>query len=175
MNDIHDIKPALEMGADWGWAIWVLVVLAIVAAALLACWLWRRRRKQTEMPSAAPPISAEDEAMAALDHLASDDGKNGKQFYFHLSAVLRRYVERRYAIPAAEMTLEELLPKMDRLPLEPDLFERFKELCRHAEPIKFADAPAQMDQMPIDLAFGREFVSRTTETVPEADQAAPKD
>lgn len=175
MNDIHDIKPALEMGADWGWTVWGLVALAVVAAALLARWLWRRRRKQTEMPPAGPQIRPETEALSALDALAADGSKGGKQFYFHLSAILRRYVERRYAIPAAEMTLEELLPKMDRLPLEPDLFERFKQLCRHAEPIKFADAPAQMDQLPVDLAFGREFVERTTVTLTEEDQEAPKD
>jgi hypothetical protein len=173
MNDIHDIKPALEMGTDWGWAVWALAALAVAALALLAWWLWRRRRRPVDGPPAPPPISPEDEALSALDRLAAAADKDGKQFYFALSALLRRYVERRYAIPAVEMTLEELLPEMDRLALDPDLYERFKQLCRRAEPIKFADLPAAADQMPADLAFGREFVERTTAIVAEEEEGVP--
>ncbi len=175
MNDIHDIKPALEMGLDWGWTAWGLAVPAFVAAALLAWWLWRRRRKQVSGPPTPPPISPESEALSALDALAAGAEEDEKQFYFTLSAILRRYVERRYAIPAAEMTLEELLPQMDHLQLEPNLYDRFKRLCRLSEPIKFANAPAERDQMPADLAFSREFVQRTTLTVPKENQVTPKE
>ena len=175
MNDIHDIKPALEMGVDWGWTVWGLAALALVAAALLAWWLWRRRRRQVSNPPAATPISPEAEALSALDVLGADAEGDGKQFYFTLSAILRRYIERRYAIPAAEMTLEELLPQVGHLQLEPNLYDRFKRLCLHAEPIKFAEAPAERDQMPADLAFSREFVQRTTVTAPEVNQVTPKE
>lgn len=175
MNDIHDIKPALDMGVDWGWTVWAAAAIALVAAVLLLWWLWRRRSKPAAGPPPAPPVSPETEALTALEDLAADAAIDGKQFYFDLSAILRRYVERRYAIPAAEMTLEELLPTMDRLALDSDLYDRFNALCRHAEPIKFADAPAAKDQMAVDLAFGREFVQRTTEPVSEEEQEPPRD
>ena len=162
MNDIYDIKPALEMGRDWGWLVWALVALFAALAGLLAVWLYHRRRKNKTEPAPEPTVSPEAAALAALDRLTCDGNTDGKQFYFTLSAILRRYVEQRYTIPAEEMTVEELLPQVDRLSLDQDLCDRFKSLCRHCEPIKFADAPAEIRQMPQDLEFAREFVQRTT-------------
>jgi len=170
MNDIYDIKPALEMGPDWRWWVWGLVALGVAAAVLLAWRWWRRRRKADGAPDSAPAISPQEEALVELDRLASDPRTDGKRFYFRLSAVVRRYVERRFNLPAEEMTLEELLPGVERLPVDRALRERFKALCRRCEPIKFADAPARQDWMTQDLAFATEFVKRTT---PAATEAAP--
>ncbi len=170
MKDIYDIKPALEMGPDWRWWVWGLVALGVAAAVLLAWWWWRRRRKADGAPDSAPAICPEEEALAELDRLAAEIGIGGKLFYFRLSAIARRYVERRFTLPAEEMTLEELLPGVDRLPVDRELRDGFKALCQRCEPIKFADAPAREDGMARDLAFAREFVKRTT---PAAVEAAP--
>jgi hypothetical protein len=170
MKDIYDIKPALEMGPDWRWWVWGLAALGAAAAVLLAWWWWRRRRKADGAPDSAPAICPEDEAIAELDRLAAEIGIGGKLFYFRLSAIARRYVERRFTLPAEEMTLEELLPVVDQLPVDRELREEFKALCRRCEPIKFADAPAREDDMARDLVFAREFVKRTS---PAAVEAAP--
>ena len=47
------------------------------------------------------------EALQMLDALAAEGRLDPKQFYFRLSAVIRRYIERRFDFPAAEMTTEE--------------------------------------------------------------------
>jgi hypothetical protein len=162
MADIHDIKPALAMGADLTWLYWVAGALALLALVYLGWRLWLRRKKVPPAAPAPSPIAPDAEAYQALDALAADDATNPKQFYFRLSAIIRRYVERRYAIPAAEMTTEELIPRVDRLPLAPDLAQPFKALCRAADPIKFAGAAAPPDRIPRDLSFARDFVRRTT-------------
>lgn len=162
MTDIHDIKPLLEVGADWGWLLWMALAMAVAAAGLLVCWWLRRRNAPLHDGLVDVLLSPEVEALALLDELAADRGVDGKQFYFRLSGTLRRYLERRFAIPAAEMTLEELLPQVARLPLDTDLAGTLKALCRMAEPIKFADATADPGRMPADLAFVRDLVHRTT-------------
>jgi hypothetical protein len=162
MKDIHDIKPLLAVGIDWGWLPWLLAALAAAGAALLLWRWWRRRRRSPEEIAAEPLPSPEVEAMAALDSLAADGCGDGKRFYFDLTAILKRYLERRYEIPAAEMTVEELLPQVARLPLAVELAEPLKALCRLAEPIKFADAAADPGKMLGDLAFVRNLVQRTT-------------
>lgn len=162
MTDIHDIKPLLEVGTDWGWLLWLALALAAAVLVLLIWRWWRRRRRPSEEIVVEPLPSPEAEALALLGDLAADRGVDGKQFYFRLSGTLRRYLERRFAIPAAEMTLEELLPQVARLPLDGDLAEPLKALCRLAEPIKFADATADPGRMPVDLAFVRDLVHRTT-------------
>jgi hypothetical protein len=162
MKDIHDIKPLLAVGLDWGWLPWLLAIL-IGAVVLLLLWRWWRRRHRPPETIAPEPLpSPEAEALAALDALAAEGSADGKRFYFDLTAILKRYLERRYAIPAAEMTVEELLPQVARLPLSCELAEPLKALCRLAEPIKFADAAADPERMPADLAFVRQLVRRTT-------------
>jgi hypothetical protein len=107
-------------------------------------------------------VPPDTEACQALDLLESETGIGGKQYYFRLSAILRRYLERRYAFPAAEMTTEELLPRIDRLPLGGGLSQRLKALCRFADPIKFAGAGADRDRMRDHMAFARDFIRQTT-------------
>ncbi len=171
MNDIHDIKPLLAVGLDWGWLPWLLAVLAALSGMALLWRWWRRRRRPPREFSAEPLPSPEAEALAALDALAAARSADGKRFYFGLTAILKRYLERRYAIPAAEMTVEELLPQVARLPLPVELAEPFKALCRLSEPIKFADAAADPGRMAADLAFVRDLVRRTT---PEAAEEQEK-
>jgi len=106
-----------------------------------------------------------------LDALAAETGLPSKQVFFRLSAILRRYVERRYHFPAAEMTTEELLPNVDRLALDRSLATAFKGFCQEADPIKFAGAMANQERAQEHLAFCRDFVCQTREKVKE-DEAA---
>lgn len=162
MADIHDIKPLLSMGLDLQWLYWVVGALVLAGLALLAWYLWRRRKKPVP-PIPAPPLAAPHiEACRSLDALAAQPGISAKQYYFQLSAILRRYLERRYGFPAAEMTTEELLPRLDGLPLDADLAPALKAFCRSADPIKFAGADAGRNQMHDHMAMARSFVQRTT-------------
>ncbi|MDA8141591.1 MAG: DUF4381 family protein [Desulfobacteraceae bacterium] len=178
MTDIHDIKPALVMGLDWSWWPWAAAALAVIAAVLLAWWLWRRRKKSTE-PLLTPVLSPEAEAYALLDALAADNLNDGKLYYFRLSAILRGYVERRFEFPAAEMTLEELLPRLAQVSLPKELDQPFIDFCRRAEPIKFAGLAADAGRRGLDLMFARDFVQRTTPsamepTVPTEDTSSQR-
>lgn len=159
MTDIHDIKPLLSMGLDLLWLYWALGVLAIGGLALLVWYLWRRRKKTTPSIPATPPVPPHIEACQALDALEAQTGISGKQYYFGLSAILRRYLERRYRFPAAEMTTEELLPRLDGLPLDADALKAF---CLSADPIKFAGADTTRNQMHDHMAMARNFIRRTT-------------
>jgi hypothetical protein len=158
MTDIHDIKPLLSMGLDLQWLYWVLGALALGALALLARYLWRRRKKAEPSIPAPSPEAAHIEAGLALDALAAQTGISGKQYYFSLSAILRRYLERRFGFPAVEMTTEELLPRLDGLPLDTDALKTF---CLYTDPIKFAGADAPRNRMDDDMAMVRSFVRRT--------------
>ena len=162
MTDIHDIKPALEMGVDLAWLYWIAGILALLAVICLGLRLWRRREKAVHESPAPPPVAPDVQAYQALDALAADDSINTRQFYFRLSAILRRYIEARYTLPAAEMTTEELLPRIDGLALPVDLVQPLKTFCRATDPIKFAAVLPALEGMPRDLAFARDFVRRST-------------
>jgi hypothetical protein len=174
MTDIHDIKPLLSMGPDLQWLYWVLGALVIGGLALMAWYLWRRRNKAEPSTAAPPPVPPHIEAFQALDALAAQTGISGKQYYFRLSAILRRYLERRYGFPAAEMTTEELLPRLDGLPMDADLFQAVKDFCRSADPIKFAGADASRNRMHDHMAMARHFIRQTTAEEEAASEDASK-
>jgi LPXTG-motif cell wall-anchored protein len=160
MTDIHDIKPALAIGGSLPHWLWVALGLAVLLA--LGFYLWWRRRKrsvaeQTPVPAVAPEVRAYQE----LEALAAESSLEGKVFYFRLSAILRAYLEGRYAIPAAEMTSEELLPAVNPLGWPADLNQDLRIFCRDSDPVKFADASARHERMAKDLAFVRHLVDET--------------
>lgn len=166
ITDINDIKPIVDIGGDWQWLLYTLGGIIILMGLLaLAWWFWKRRKKAETILPTAPRISPDAEAYEALDALAAENGLSPKQFYFRLSAVLRHYMERRYDFPAAEMTTEELLPKVDQLTMDASLARELKVFCRFADPIKFAGAAARKDRLAQDLAFTRDFVRQTTMAV----------
>jgi hypothetical protein len=161
MTDIHDIKPALEIGGDvFLWIVAGLVVAALLLTAL-GIYLWRRRKRSKDEHLSIPTISPDQQAFVALDALAAEAGIEGKVFYFRLSAILRGYIEGRYHVPAAELTTAELIPGTDRLGWPRSMNREFREFCHSSDPIKFADRPAQRETMVNDLAFVRQLVDQT--------------
>lgn len=178
MTDIHDIRPPVPAGFDAPWLMSVLTTLAgmLILAALV--WWWRRHRRPRPIETIVPELPPEMVAMQALDQTSDVRGQDGKAFYFHLSAILRQYVSGRFAVGAPEMTTEEFLPCVDRLPVDRELARQLKQLCRAMDPVKFGGLATVEKQMEADLFFVRTFVRQTTaEAVADAPaeiSAAPK-
>ncbi len=160
MTDIHDIRPLRPPGPDAGPLLFGLLALGALLAAALGAHLWRRRRRRLK-GGVVPALAPDAAALAALDALSDFEEIDGRRFYFRLSAVLRRYLRERYAIPASEMTLEELLPELDRLGLERGRALRLRERLSAAERVKYAGRSAEADRMKDDLAFARGFILET--------------
>ena len=176
MTDIHDIKPVLKIGMDP--AIWMWGLLAIGLLILLAMgfyWWRRRKRSKNEHLLSVPPIPPDQQAFEALDALAAESDTDAKAFYFRLSAILRRYIEGRYGIAAAEMTSEELIPAVARLEWPRPLNRDLREFCHATDPVKFADRPARRDKMVKDLAFVRRVVDQTRPREATAEEHAGPD
>jgi hypothetical protein len=96
-----------------GRAFWIAVgVLAVVIAGAIA---WLALRKRQVLPAAAvavPALAPDEEARRALDALAASDrlarGEH-RAYYIDLTAIAKRYLERRLAAPIVEMTSTEML------------------------------------------------------------------
>jgi len=169
MRDIHDILAPVAVGF---YAPWLMpALLALAAAALLAgaWWLWKKHRKARTIETIVPELPPEMVALKALEGISDIGRLDGKTFYFQLSAILRQYIFERFAVDAPEMTTEEFVPRIDRLPVTPELAQRLRRLCRAMDPIKFGGGMVTEKQMETDLTFAREFVEKTTPAdVPEA-------
>lgn len=163
MTDLHDILPPVPVGIDAPWLIPVLLILTAGAIAAAIWWYRQKRKKARTIETIVPELPPEMTAMQALNEISDVRRLDGKTFYFRLSAILRQYVFERFAVGAPEMTTEEFIPCISRLPLDHDLAQRLRCLCRAMDPVKFGDETVMETQMETDHFFAREFVRKTTQ------------
>ena len=142
--DVKSIKGIMPVGRGlWekGW-----LYMSVVLAALLAFGIWwivkKRKRKEEEDLSFDPPESV---ALKALDDLKRSglyEKGEIKAYYFSLSEIVRRYMERIRPFPAYEYTTDEIAALIDH---EED--RKVVKLLRQADLIKFADnRPTEMQK-----------------------------
>ena len=138
-----------------------MAALAILAAILL--FLMKRRRTIAETV-AVPPW---DEALAGLRalRLSLQEGKiNCMQCFSSLSDVLRRYLEKRFMLPATAQTTDEFLIDLDKggSPLEDRYRVFLREFLTASDLIKFARFPADGNLVGNALCRAEDLVLSTT-------------
>jgi len=130
------------VGLAVGRMFWI--ALAVVAALLVALAIWlflRRRRAVAAPPSAVPALGADEEARRALEALAAS-GRLARgeyrAFYIELTAVAKRYLERRLEAPIVEMTTAEMLAHLRAASHTSEMAPLLRDLSGAADQIKFA-------------------------------------
>jgi hypothetical protein len=137
---LADIRGPLAVAV--GTAFWVAAAAAVLAAIALIAWLVRRRLRQ-RAPTAKPAevVPPDVEAVRELSLLApsgllsSDDYR---AFYIRLTAIAKRYLERRLNAPVLEMTTAETLAFLRGHPHGDALLKTVREVAEAADRIKFA-------------------------------------
>jgi hypothetical protein len=108
-RDITAIEetPALPPAPGLSW-LWL--ALPVVVIALAGLWLLRQRRIRPHLASALRKAMRECDRLLALQLPEKD---RGKDFIVLLSGIVRRYLERRFDIPARRQTSAQLLGAID--------------------------------------------------------------
>ena len=112
-----------------------------------------------------PPGSAE-AALAELSALLAQGlAEQGlfREFYQGISDLVRRYVERRYAIRAPERTTEEFLREAQDSPALSGHSELLKSFLRHCDLVKFARLQPEPAEVAAAVEACRSFITRTAE------------
>lgn len=136
MKDINDIKKAI----DYPNFLPLIIALAALTAVLLGYLAYRfigKLKKTRAMTKSLPPPWAE--AIAALDNIPRDDWlARGffKKYYYAISEILKRYLERRFEFNAVEQTTTEIAAclKMMKVPQR----EEFDGFFTRADLVKYA-------------------------------------
>ncbi|HTY07839.1 MAG TPA: hypothetical protein VMF29_01615 [Candidatus Edwardsbacteria bacterium] len=159
IQEINDIKPAIAFPNYW--LLLVPAALALLAmAAYLGYVLARKLRRIRELAAAPPPPW--DEALAALDELPVKEWLAQGQFqryYYSLSEITKRYLERRFAFNAVEQTTTEIVSAMKRE--KTPLREEFGGFLTRADMVKYAKFVPPAAEAPLAIEQVRELVQRT--------------
>ena len=162
---LHDIKPPLPLAGHTPRGVWILagVLLAGMAAAgfLIFYRTWRAKA------SAHPPRPAHELAFEELNHIQSLDlirTRELSQYYYLLSACLRRYLERRYQLRAPEQTTEEFLISVSEGSIgdakQVQFLKQYLELC---DLVKFARFEPPAEHVAKAWHVTRQFIEETKE------------
>ncbi len=166
-QDIRGIKSPVPIPRDY--TFYLIVAGLVVLGSLMAGWaLWlfyRYRRKGGRTP---PPIPAHELALKELGQLKRDEliAKGiMREYYFRLSEIFRRYLERRYRFPAVERTTDEIAPDLMRLPTCCEETKvNARQLLEHADLVKFARLTPPREDAEREYTCAVEFVRETSET-----------
>jgi hypothetical protein len=166
---VEDIRDIRALGADQaGWVLPVVIGVAVLGA-VLGFWLWRRRHRQTLS------LSARERAQRRLAQIRSlMTPADAARFAVEVSAVVREYIEQRFAVGATLLTSEEFLRRM-LASSDPTLVRqraRLLEFLRQCDVAKFAGGRLTMDAMETLHGEACSFV-RETASREEADDALP--
>ncbi|HUB06619.1 MAG TPA: hypothetical protein VMB50_06445 [Myxococcales bacterium] len=161
-RDIHNPVPVTVKDYRPLW-----LALGVLAALALAVWgflWWRRRPRRERAAPAAPPIPADEAALAQLGRL-EEEGLPAKgrfkEFHLRLSLVLRSYLEVRYSFSALDMTSTELLDALGRRSTEGLQLADISWICMQGDLAKFAKAQPSADDCKQALSLVRQTVIRT--------------
>ena len=164
-QDIRDIRGPRELPLSfWQWAGIGLAALALLGLVVAGIVAWRRLRRTEELEDVAPPAPPHVEALLALDELEAEDlvaqGRI-KEHYIRLSWIVRRYLWRRYRVPALEETTGMLAGSLRACGRAPEEAQQFVSVLREADLVKFAKYVPQDARARQALDKARETVAAT--------------
>lgn len=160
-SDLRDIHDRVEVPRRWRWDRVALAAAALLALVGVGLWWWRRPRGGAVIP-AEPRLSPEQEAYLALRELeeaALPERGHTKEHYARLSLLLRIYGERRFGLPLAESTTDEMRALFERHPdAAGALADAVLDLCTRSDLVKFARQDPGRDTARADLGKAREWL-----------------
>lgn len=165
----NDIAPLIRILPSFREILpWLLAAAGLAALAAAAWFLARRLRRAIRLRRMSP----RERALLELSDLVARGliaAGEVKAFYFELTMIVRRYIERRHAIRAPEQTTEEFLAAARRNPrFNPAVLERLRAFLEAADLVKYAARrpdPADVDRA---LDTARTYISADdAEAAPE--------
>ncbi len=162
IEDIEGVVPMPRRATTW-WA-WLLIGagVTLVAAGGLA-WFFLRRNGKRQIERIFR--SAHEIAYARLRVLVAEnliEAGQVKEFYERISAILRHYIEDRFALHAPERTTEEFLDELRRTDVLGAMDrEVLSEFLVHCDLVKFAKHDPTTEQIQRTFDLVKDFIERT--------------
>jgi hypothetical protein len=138
--------------------LWILLIMLIIAFVLLL----RKRTKtdQVQINPMQPYLSGYDVAIKKLNRLKTDSNTTGKQFYVHLSYILREFIENQWYLRALEMTTDEIGDNKMTIRCSESDYHNIHTFLVKADLIKFAKAKASKSICAKDLKLISDFIGQ---------------
>lgn len=172
VQDIIDIKPLRELPRDLTPFLiaGAVVTIFIVGGVVLFFFIRSRKKKTDEILKPAHILAFEELEQLRQDQLVEKGVI--KEHFFRLSEIFRRYIERRFRIPAIEQTTEELVPAIINLDsLGTSLKAETRSFLQQADLVKFAKFTPEKNQIEGEYQKVVKVIQETKEAIPAVEAA----
>lgn len=138
-DDIRPIKGPVSMDLSRVWS-WAFGLLAALLAAVLAVKvvLRRRKKKMLDLEALLPCDRRAELELGRLQNGGLLEAQKIKEYYSELADILRRYLSRRYAFNAMDLTTSELSDALKARQFARALTEKVRGTLEQADLVKFA-------------------------------------
>lgn len=168
-EDIKDIKPPVRIPINW-WmiALWILIGLILI---VVLTYLYKKYFKKKPVEKTVEPkkvkIPSHIAALANLDKLESEKlWQNGfiKDYHSRITEIIREYFEKRFGLPALEMTTSESLNNLAYHPEASGVLFVTEKFLNNADLVKFAKYQPLATVNEEMMKQAREIVNMTVPT-----------
>ena len=173
---IYDVKSPMHVPVGF-LEVFPFVLGGIIVLTAFALLLWYLRRRRKNKPLFRAPKPEEPAHIIAFRELRDlkDENlwQNGefKKYYTRLTEIIRRYMERRYGIPAMEMTSIEILEEWNRSgENKEELSQKLDILLNLADLVKFAKQKPVASQNEENMERAYDFIEQTKYVKPELEE-----
>ncbi|MBL4632881.1 MAG: hypothetical protein JKY56_03365 [Kofleriaceae bacterium] len=110
-------------------------------------------------------LSPEDEAYAAFDKLEASGGMSLEStlVYLRMSEILRRYLGRRFEIPALDLTSTEIRSRLSHVENSYQWLGALESWLKTGDSVKFANLRVSAEEAGVSLQAARILVDRSKE------------
>lgn len=165
-----DVQDNPFLWSEWSPIFW-LSVLFIALLALTAYLVWRLKTNKPviskiKIVKRLPPHQRAINGINKLKEERSMQLENQKEYYTHLTEILRKYISERFNFDAMEMTSSEII---SRLRSEGNAaIDELVALFRTADLVKFAKHSAMDNENDANLVSALSFIDDTKQTEEKA-------
>lgn len=168
MQDIHDIRPPVQVGMDPFFLKAVLIALALMLLVCVALLVYRYLKRKKSKPGTnllmlPMPLPCLEAALTELSRLDDLMGTHPRHYYFRLTEIIKRFIGKQFNIKALEMNTQELISALRAVGLDRGLFADTREFLLFSDMIKYAGQAPSSPMMKAHLAFVKTFVTRVGE------------
>lgn len=164
---IKDIKAPIDEPLTFAEILpWIIGAVLIAAGVIIVLYLLKRfgKKKQHEILDFDPDIPPHILAFRQLKELDEEklwQNNRHKEYYVRLTQIIRLYIQRKFDIPALEMTSGQLQEAVADITGKIGLFDDFREMTENADLVKFAKHMPLPDENSKAMSICLEFVEKT--------------
>tara|TARA_R110002072_G_scaffold22615_1_gene79278 strand:- start:97225 stop:98802 length:1578 start_codon:yes stop_codon:yes gene_type:complete len=172
---MFDIKPAIEVEKPpfdlkelLYWLIPILIVIGV-----FGYFLFRRKKRKEAEEKQLPPYEEALVALRELDNSQLLKENRSKEYYSHLTEIVKRYLDREVDDSVLESTSDELIARLQlhkdagNFEFDNETIRQLDQILKRADLVKFAKMQQASGQAEVDRKAIEEIINETHEVIPE--------